>query len=175
MTAALAADFNVMPTLANLFAAVRQAVAAADADLDLVAAHFDRVLEKRWPEIEDGAKQLLEATADLRARAEAGEAVDLDALIESIERDEAEGKAMFEETDKLLRRVEKRLRRSPRRAAVLRPRLVQARELCIASLELYQDVKWQLMAIRSRVEQTRDSPTFDNAKDLRRYLESRAD
>lgn len=175
MTATVVADVKPVPTLSGWIADACTAALSPVEETDAAVARLDREFEKARREHEGCAKDLRNAVVDVRAKVETGETMDIDALIAKVEQAEEDGREAFARADKMLRRAERRLGRSSRQATIFRPRLARARELCLAGLEVYRDVKWQLMALRSSLAADRDGPTFDNAKELRRYLSTLAD
>lgn len=175
MTFAATVEFKPLPSLTNWLDRLRETMAAPADQAEAAVARLDRDFEKVRRERDDGAEGLRKAMDDLRQRASDGEAVSIDAHIETVERAEEEAKAQFRQVERMLRLAERQVRRSPRLQAVFGPRLARARQASQDDLRALQDVKWQLMAIRSSVETDREGPTFDDAKDLKRYLSNLGD
>ena len=171
MTAAVAENFDMSISLAASFGEVLAAVPTADDEVDAAVERMDKAHRRAEREVAKNVELLNTLTQQLRCLVEDGAAIPLDDYIERCERTEGRLQREFKSANKTAGRIEKMLKHFiPRAAPLVSSRLRNLRKSMLAIQDEYQNVRWQLMAVRASMNSDEKGPAFGQAADLKRHL-----
>jgi hypothetical protein len=137
-------------------------------------------MDKEQKRAERGLRQNInlqrELIQQLRVLVEAGTSFQIDDLIERCERTEERLQREFKAANKMAARFEKMLRHlMPEAQPKIAPRIEALRGIMSDYLADFQDIRWQLLAVRSSMKKDERGPVFERASDLRRHLAALVD